>query len=139
MRLTTQGRYAVRAMVDLALHSDSKPVSLKRISERQAISEKYLEQLFRKLRKAGLIQGVRGVQGGYLLGKRPQSINLGEILRSVGECLTPVHCIDGVCTRQSECAPRLFWRELDRKISTFLDSVTLSDLCKEARKGGSDE
>ncbi|KPJ50459.1 hypothetical protein AMJ40_02875 [candidate division TA06 bacterium DG_26] len=138
MHITTRGRYALRAMLDLALHAESKPISLKEISQRQSISEKYLEQLFRRLRKAGLIQTQRGAHGGYLLGRRPELINMKEILRSAGECVTPVRCVNSVlaCGRESECAVRLYWKRLDIRIAEFLESVTLSDLCSTARDGG---
>lgn len=141
MRLTTRGRYAVRAMLDLALHSNSKPVSLKEISERQTISEKYLEQLFRRLRNAGLTQTIRGARGGYILGKPPESINVGEILRGAGESLTIAQCVNGKsgCSRESVCILRPYWKEMHRKIREFLESATLSDLCKKARNGGTDE
>lgn len=141
MRLTTRGRYAVRAMVDLAIHGDSKPTSLREISERQAISEKYLEQLFRRLRKAGLIQTIRGARGGYILGRSPEFISIGEILRSAGESLITVQCASGksICKRESVCTLKFYWKELSKKIREFLESVTLSDLCQKAREGGADE
>jgi Rrf2 family protein len=140
VHLTTRGRYAVRAMVDLALHSNSEPVSLKQISGRQAISEKYLEQLFRNLRTAGLIRTVRGARGGYVLGKRADAINIEEILLGAGECLTPVDCLreKSSCARGSTCVLRPCWNELNRVIRGFLESVTLSDLCAQTRNGGTD-
>jgi len=127
-------------MVDLALHGNSRPLPLKEISERQAISEKYLEQLLRRLRQAGLTQTIRGARGGYVLAKSPDAISVEEILRGAGESLIAVQCINGKskCSRESVCTVRLCWKELHRKIREFLESVTLSDLCRRERSGGTD-
>ena len=140
MHLTTRGRYAVRAMVDLALHANSEPVSLREISGRQAISEKYLEQLFRSLRTAGLIRTIRGARGGYVLGREADAINIGEVLLGAGESLTPVDCLsdESRCTRGPICMLRPCWNELNRVITEFLGSITLSDLCAGRRDGGTD-
>jgi Rrf2 family iron-sulfur cluster assembly transcriptional regulator len=140
MQLTTRGRYAVRAMLDLALHSNSEPVSLRQISGRQSISEKYLEQLFRNLRTAGLIRAIRGARGGYVLGRKADAINVGEILLGAGECLTPVDCLreESSCARRPTCVLRPCWKELNCVIRGFLESITLSDLCAKTRNGGAD-
>jgi Rrf2 family protein len=135
MRLSTRGRYAARAMYDLALHSQKGPVSLRTISARQEISEKYLEQLFLKLRRKGLIRSVRGPGGGYLLGKEARKITVGEILRAVEGPLMPVFCVDDPpnkrCHRAEDCRMREFWQELGRKILDCLDSQNLEDLCRK--------
>lgn len=130
----------MRAMVELALRGNSRPVPLKEISECQTISEKYLEQLFRELRNSGLVRTVRGAHGGYMLRKHPESISIGDILESAGESVTTVDCLDeeSDCRRKSTCLLRGYWRELDTQIRHFLGSVTLSDICEKARNGGVD-
>lgn len=136
MRLSTRGRYAARAMYDLALHQHNGPVSLKVISKRQGISEKYLEQLFLRLRRKGLIRSVRGPGGGYLLGKKPAKISMGEILRAVEGPLMPVFCVDDPpgkrCKRAENCRMRQFWKELGRKMLECLESQTLEGLLAES-------
>jgi len=139
MRLSTRGRYAARAMYDLALHQHSAPIPLRDISARQSISEKYLEQLFLKLRKKGLIRSVRGPGGGYLLHRSPGQITMGEILRAVEGPLMPVFCVDDPpgkrCKQAEDCRMRQFWQDLGEQILQCLDSQTLEDLC--ARSGSS--
>jgi Rrf2 family protein len=125
-------------MFDLASHSQNGPVSLKRISEREEISLNYLEQLFLKLRKAGLVESVRGPRGGYLLKKEPKEIRISDIARAVEESLAPTSCIElektSKCRRIESCIPRLLWKRLGEKILEFLDSTTLADLCEEAER-----
>ncbi len=136
MRLSTKGQYGVRAMFDLASHSQDGPVPLRQISEREEISLNYLEQLFLKLRKAGLVESVRGPGGGYLLRKRPKEIRISDIIRAVEESLAPISCIESKkkpkCHRIDVCIPRLLWKRLGERITQFLDSNTLADLCEEA-------
>lgn len=136
MRLSTRGRYATRAMYDLARHRQNGPVSLRTISASQEISEKYLEQLFLKLRRKGLIRSVRGPGGGYLLGKEARKITVGEILRAVEGPLMPVFCVDDPpnkrCKRAKDCLMRKFWEDLGRRILECLDSQTLEDLCRQS-------
>jgi len=136
MRLSTRGRYATRAMYDLALHQGQGPVPLREISARQEISEKYLEQLFLKLRRAGLIRSVRGPGGGYLLARDAKKITMKDILRTVEGPLTPVFCVDDPpgkrCRRAQDCAMRKFWQELGEKILDCLEKQTLGGLCQRA-------
>ena len=136
MRLSTRGRYAARAMYDLALHRDQSPIPLRSISARQEISDKYLEQLFLKLRRKGLVRSIRGPGGGYCLGRDASEITVGDILRVVEGPVTPVFCTDDSpgkrCKRSLECEMRLFWQKLGEKILECLDSVTLEDLCKRS-------
>lgn len=136
MRLSTRGRYATRAMYDLALNQDEGPVPLREISARQDISEKYLEQLFLKLRRAGLIRSVRGPGGGYLLARNASKINMYDILMAVEGPLTPVFCTDNPpgrrCKRSKTCDMRKFWMELSRQILECLEHQTLGDLTERA-------
>jgi Rrf2 family protein len=138
MKLSTRARYALRAMVDLAMHCDQHPVSRKEISARQDISPHYMEQLFAKLRDAGIVEAVRGPGGGYLLAKAPEEITAGEVVRAVEEVLAPVPCLreDSAveCERTLTCPTRRLWHELGRRADEFLDSKTIQDLCDEARQ-----
>src|SRR5690242_1173163 len=107
MKLSTKGRYGVKAMLDLALHNSEGQVSLKSIAERQGLSENYLEQLFSALRKAGLVKSMRGAQGGYVLAMAAEEISVGAILRALEGSLAPVDCVsDGEssqCSRSNGC------------------------------------
>ena len=136
MRLSTRGRYAARAMYDLALHHEHGPVPLREISARQEISEKYLEQLFLKLRRKGLIKSVRGPGGGYLLGKNADKITMADILKTVEGPLTPVFCTDDApgkkCKRSDACAMRKFWVKLGQKMLDCMEKQTLGDLCRRS-------
>lgn len=132
MRLSTKGQYGVRAMFDLASHAQKGPVPLRQISEREEISLNYLAQLLSKLRKAGLVESVRGPGGGYLLKKEPKKIRISDIVTAVEESLSPISCIEPKknprCRRIDVCIPRLLWKRLGERIREFLDSITLADL-----------
>ena len=111
MKLSTKGRYGVKAMVDLAVRYGKEPVSIKTISERQNISEYYLEQLFSTLRKSGLIKSVRGAMGGYVLGKAPEEIRIYDILEVLEGPIEISHCLDTEsCDNIDCCATRLVWK-----------------------------
>lgn len=138
MQVSTRGRYGLRAMVDMALHTTDGPLALRVIAERQAISESYLEQVFTGLRKAGLIRASRGAQGGYELGRPAKEITTGEILRALEGPIVPVHCVGDQtsgkkCERENYCITRSFWEEFKIHINTFLDGMTLQDLADRAR------
>jgi len=129
MRLTTRGRYAVTAMLDLALHSQSRPVSLAEISERQTISLSYLEQLFSRLRKAGLIDSVRGPGGGYLLVGQADLVCVADIIKAVNESIDSTNCGGkGDCQGGSICLTHNLWDDLSRQINDFLSGISLADL-----------
>ena len=130
MKLSTKGRYGLRAMIDLASHEEEGAVSIASISERQNISESYLEQLVRPLMKAGLLKSVRGKGGGYMMAKDPAEVRAGDILRAVEGSTAPVACdgIDNSCTRSDLCSTVKFWRGLDDVIEKYVDGVTLADL-----------
>ncbi len=140
MKVTTRGRYAVRAMIDLAYHSMEHPVSLATISVRQEISQHYLEQLFVRLRRAGLVRSVRGPGGGYFLAKEPKEISVRDIFLAVDEPLSPVECIkwsdpeQEPCDRLDECVSRVIWKKVADQVAAALDSITIEDLCKEREK-----
>jgi len=129
MRLTSKGRYAVTAMLDVALHSQEGPVPLADISERQGISLSYLEQLFSRLRKNGLVASVRGPGGGYLLGKDASEIAVGAVITAVDESVDATRCQgrEG-CQNGERCLTHTLWRDLSERISGFLNNITLGEL-----------
>lgn len=131
MKISTKGRYALRLMLDLALNSNGKPVSIKDISMRQNISDKYLEQIISTLNKAGFVKSIRGPQGGYRLTKEPSRYTVGMILRLTEGSLAPVACLSdevNECERQENCATLVLWEKLNNAICDVVDTVTLADL-----------
>lgn len=132
MKISTKGRYALRVMIDLALHSDGNFVSIKDIAVRQEISNKYLEQIISLLNKAGYLESARGNTGGYRLAKKLSEYVVGDILRATEGDLSPIFCLskDGECSRKENCKTFSFWQGLDNVITEFVDSKTLEDLIK---------
>lgn len=131
MKLSTKGRYAVMALADIAVHSAGQPIALAMITERQNISQDYLEQLFLKLRKAGLVESARGPGGGYRLARDPEDIRISEIVLAVDEPLQVTRCIgDAIegCTHGEKCLTHDLWSALGRQIYGFLAAVTLGDV-----------
>ncbi|AGA88988.1 rrf2 family protein, putative transcriptional regulator [Thioflavicoccus mobilis 8321] len=129
MRLTTKGRYAVTAMLDLALHRHQGPTSLSDIAQRQGISLSYLEQLFAKLRKRALVSSVRGPGGGYHLAREGHEINIAEIISAVDESVDTTRCGGGHdCHCDGPCLTHDLWEDLSRCIYDYLDRITLQDL-----------
>lgn len=129
MRLTTKGRYAVTAMLDLAMHSKGSPVSLSDISDRQGISLSYLEQLFSKLRQKTLVTSVRGPGGGYSLGRIPDSISVAEIINAVNESVDATNCSgQGDCQNGEMCLTHYLWEDLSEQIRSFLGDISLASL-----------
>jgi Rrf2 family protein len=139
MKLSTKGRYGLRAVVDLALNSKDEAVSLSSIAERQGISISYLEQLIAKLKKAGIVNSIRGAQGGYVLAKRPEEISVGDILRALEGDLNPVDCaeIEGssnTCVGANSCVTKYVWMRISDSINNTVDTMLLSELLKEGRR-----
>lgn len=129
MRLTTKGRYAVTAMLDLALHADQGPVALADISERQGISLSYLEQLFSRLRRSELVCSVRGPGGGYRLSRDSQVIYVAQVIDAVNESVDATRCHgDGGCQQGAKCLTHHLWHDLSKQIHAFLGSISLADL-----------
>lgn len=134
MKLSTKGRYGVKAMMDLAVHYGDMPISIKSISERQGISEYYLEQLFAPLRRAKLVKSVRGAQGGYILNKLPKDITILEIMDvlegpvEISDCLTKDECdfLDA-------CATRVLWKKIRDSINSVMAGITLQDMLNDFR------
>lgn len=132
MRLTTKGRYAVTAMLDLALHKDNGPNTLADISRRQGISLAYLEQLFSRLRKNGLVQSARGPGGGYTLGREIADISIAEVIRAVDESVDATKCGGQKnCQGELRCLTHDLWEDLSDQISQYLDSISLDDLVQK--------
>lgn len=131
MKISTKGRYALRLMLDLAIHNTGEPVRIKEIAARQEISDKYLEQIISSLNKAGYVKSIRGPQGGYRLTKEPEQYTVGMILRLTEGSLAPVACLDdevNLCARQDSCATLRLWKMINDSVSSVVDKVTLADL-----------
>ena len=136
MRLSTRGHYGLKAMFDLAQNYGSGPISLKTVAERQNLSDHYLEQLFAMLKKAGLINSMRGAQGGYVLAREPSEINVGDVIRALEGPIAPVYCVSeenpGVCDEADYCITRTVWARVRDGLADLLDSISLADMCREA-------
>ncbi len=138
MRLTTKGRFAVTAMIDLAMHNGKSPVTLSEISERQKISLSYLEQLFGKLRRQELVSSVRGPGGGYNLAKPTEQVSVADIITAVDEPIDATQCGGKEnCKDDHKCITHDLWTDLNRHIFDYLRAVTLSELVsKQLKKSG---
>lgn len=136
MKLSTKGRYACRAMLELALNYKKKPILLREIAKNQEISEKYLDRILSSLKSSGLIKSTRGAQGGYSLVKPPSKIKLNEIIQSLEGSLAPVECVDDpkLCHRSDICATKDVWLQLKEVMIKTLESITLQDLLERSNK-----
>lgn len=140
MKISTKGRYGVKALFELAMHEGAGPVSLKTVAERQGLSEHYLEQLVAPLRKAGLVTSVRGAQGGYTLSRPASEITVGDVIRvlegPIGytECSTEGVVASDYCGRADSCQAHGVWEKVTKAIIDVVDGITLADLCEEARR-----
>lgn len=136
MKISTRGRYALRLMLELALHDPDEYVTIRSISEHQEISYKYLEQIISVLNRGRLVKSIRGSQGGYKLAKPPEEYTVGMILRQIEGSLVPVACMEdepNKCPRSSKCVTLTVWKQLYEAINNILDSITLADLVERAR------
>ena len=137
MKISTKGRYAVRVMLDLAVHNTGEYIKVKQVAERQGISEKYLEQIISILNKAGYVKSVRGAQGGYRIARSPESYTVGMILRLTEGSLSPVACLDdevNECERCDTCETLDVWKDLKKAIDEVVDGVTIADLMEKQQK-----
>jgi len=143
VKLSTKGRYAVMAMVDIAANSDGRPIALADVAERQEISLSYLEQLFGKLRRGGLVKSVRGPGGGYLLARTADETRISDIILAVDEPIKAVRCTPGSpagCkSNKTRCLTHDLWEELGNKIYLYLNSVSLADVVEKRVLGTSGE
>lgn len=132
MKLSTKGRYGLKAMFELAIHYGEGPVPLRNIAESQDISEHYLEQLIAVLRKSGLTSSVRGAQGGYLLNDTPNNITVGDVIRALEGEIAPSDCVldenTGKCIKEEFCVTKNVWIKIRNSINEVIDSITLQDM-----------
>jgi Rrf2 family protein len=129
MRISSKGRYSLEALLYMGLLPENGYASTKTIAEQIGMSDGYLEQLFIPLRKNGLARGIRGAQGGYTLGKAPEDIRVGDILRAVEGALEPVDCLNSrVCPAENACLSRRAWSDLYEEINACIDSITMKDI-----------
>ncbi len=139
MKLSTKGRYGLRAVLDLAIHGEEEAVALSQVAERQEISISYLEQLIAKLKKAGIVNSVRGAQGGYFLAKKPEEISVGDILRALEGDLNPVDCPEIIkssssCSGADMCVTKYVWMRISDSINNTVDTMMLSELLEQNNK-----
>ena len=136
MKISTRGRYATRAMLDLALHYGKTPILLKDISTRQAISLRYLEQIISPLVAAKIVVSTRGPRGGVMLARPPRKIKLSEVIQVLEGPIAPVECVEnpGACTRAPSCVARDIWMDLAKAMYGVLESTTLQDLAERQEK-----
>ena len=131
MKISTKGRYALRMLLELALHQEDGFIALKDIAESQSISKKYLEQIVPLLSRAGLLKTNRGYQGGYMLDKHPDAYTVGEILRVIEGNLAPIPCLEhpeNACARAEQCMTLYVWEGLYKTINEYVDGITLQDI-----------
>lgn len=136
MKLSTKGRYGLRALIDLAAYSEEEPVSISSIASRQGISERYLEQLMSLMKKAGLIKSVRGASGGYTLARKASEISVGDILRSLEGSLEPVNCgalHEEGCDASGTCVTKFVWQKINDSIQQTVDEIKLDSLIQISR------
>jgi len=138
MKLTTKGRYGLKAMFDLALHYNDKPITLSSIGERQNISVNYLEQLISLLKKAGFVKSIRGAQGGYILAKIPSKISVGEILVTLEGQMAPADCVgddpEEICTNSDYCVTKIIFEKIYESINDVIFSITLQDMIDDHKQ-----
>jgi Rrf2 family iron-sulfur cluster assembly transcriptional regulator len=138
MQVSSKGKYSVRAVLDIAQHSDGAPVPLAAISQREGISLLFLEQLFQVLRKGNIVKSVRGSHGGYVLARDPAEITIGGIVRLIespiytSSCFSKAESVDD-CRISSSCISGAIWKQLAEHVDSFLDSITVADLINKAR------
>jgi len=142
MRITTTSRYGVRALFDVAYHGGGQPTQIKDISRRQKISQRYLEQIFNKLLKAGLLKSRRGPRGGYMLSRDPSEISVGDVITAAQGPIVPVRCLSDDATKRKfcdvfeNCITRHVWKQTQNLLIDYYGSVSIADLCALARKQG---
>jgi len=144
MRISTRGRYGLRAVIDLAVNESCGAIPLREISKRQNISEQYLEQLFASLRKSGIVKSIRGAHGGYLLNNSPENISAKDILAALEGPIAPADCVlsEDVlekCNSSDSCVTRNLWVRVKENIEDLLDSVTLAELKEESQNRENEE
>ncbi len=135
MKLSTRGKYGVRALFEIARNFGRGPLSIKEIVERQRLSLSYLEQILHKLGKAGIIESVRGPHGGYVLARKPADLTIGDVVRALEGPIALSHCLEpgeSGCYQADDCVARLVWARVGEKVEAALDSITFDDLLRQA-------
>jgi len=138
MKISTKGRYALEAITDLAIHAGMNYESIRSIAERRRMSDNYLEQIFLLLRKAGVVESVRGPQGGYRIARELESITAGDVLHAVEGRMAPVHCLDSTlgeepCKKEDRCVTRRIWLRMMLEMDAVLGQVTIADLAEAVK------
>ncbi len=148
MKLSTKSRYGLRAIFDIAYHAGGLPTQIREISKRQGITPRYLEQIFQKLKEAGLIKSIRGPKGGYYLAREPEKISVADVIWAVEETIDPVYCASASkmknnkgknikrCRREKKCVARLIWQKASELLNQYLNSVSIAQMCQMAQEMG---
>jgi Rrf2 family cysteine metabolism transcriptional repressor len=135
MKLSTKGKYGVRALFEIARNFGRGPLTIKEIAERQRISLSYLEQILHRLGKAGIIESIRGPHGGYELSRKPTDLTIGDVVRALEGPIALSHCLEpgesGSCYQADDCVARMVWSQVGEKIEAALDSITFDDLLRQ--------
>jgi Rrf2 family protein len=138
MKLSTRGKYGVRAVFEIARHFGKGPLTIKEIADRQGISFSYLEQILHRLGKAGVIESVRGPAGGYMLKRKPSELTIGDIVRVLEGPIALSHCLEpgvsGECQQTDDCVARMVWVKVGAKIDEVLDNISFEDLLRQQDK-----
>ena len=136
MRFSTKTRYGTRAVLDIAMHGGKGPITLNDIARRQEVSKKYIGHIVNQLMAAGILESVRGPQGGYMLARPAKQIRLGEIIRALDGSMAPVRCVEkpAVCGRSNRCATQEIWVTLKEKCDAVVDGISMADLVRRQKK-----
>jgi Rrf2 family transcriptional regulator, iron-sulfur cluster assembly transcription factor len=141
MKLSTKSRYGVRAIFDIAYHSGGLATQVKEISKRQEVTPRYLEQIFQKLKRAGIVKSLRGPKGGYFLARKADKITVGDVVRAMEESVELVFCSRPArgrkrCSMEGHCVTQMIWRETGERMLAYLDSISVDKLCQMAKELG---
>ncbi len=139
MKLSTRSRYGLRAVFDIAYHSGGLATQVKAIAQREEITPRYLEQIFQKLKRAGIVKSIRGPKGGYYLARKPDRISVSDVIRAMEESVAPVVCggrRGRKCRREPVCVARLVWAEAAKRLYSYFDSVSVERMCQMAKAQG---
>lgn len=138
MRLSTKGEYASRAMLELSLHYEQRPLHIREISQAQGIPPRFLEQILLSLKRAGYLKSRKGQRGGYFLARPPSQISVAEIIRVMDGPLAPIDCVSvtshEICPRENSCGLRWLWKEVRDSVAAILERATFADLARKSRK-----
>jgi len=138
MRFSVKSEYAVTAVLDMALHAEKGPVHVRAIARRQSIPVRFLEQVMASLKKAGIVESIRGSQGGYILSRDPKTINIAQIIEAIEGPITPMECTTGTmenrCLQMNGCIIKGVWEDVRRAVTNVLSQISIEDMCKKKRE-----